>query len=1222
MASGMEEDQPAWAADVETYVSVDRASAVSDEDRDEAAGRIVQLLVSGALTFLDLLRGMETCLVTTDEPRRARGVLLLAECVAGYAGDDETVAGGARPLPGGAASLLSQYFASKLEDFAVLRAALAGCTALLRATATVDGAPGRSAPAVSHDNATEMADRFFDAVHVPSLVQADRQRSYQFLLALVSHPAAAADGPPLGSASPAEQIESVVAACDGEKDPRNVLLLCELWTALPRAFCGFDGRERSVATIAKTAAADVEQKVAKRRAAFASAAEELYDVVAAYFPVSFRPPPGDSVRVTREQLAATLRGAMCASGDFAPWAVPHVLESLAPDKKPQTLDDALATLMACGAAFGTRGMSPHVRNVWSRLRNLLLHPPAGPELTAEGTARWATRAFASEWGGAELVALALADPCLKDAAQALRGEGGDAMEVDGTGNGGGGCCGGSGEREGRVEGGSGGGCCGGSGDGAAEGAAAAAADVTRRGHALVAGAGRIIGAIAAAGPEPAAAAMSLGLAPLLDAAGLGPAGETARARPGAGPLGLVLATPAACGALDGALGGANAPSDASPVAVLGDVGARLVGLFAAAAAKRIEGTSALRVEEEKKPEPGAAANEKEAEEEEEGSQDNGGILGVAGLRTLLSFPAGTGLPGEDGARAALNALVDASLEPDASAVDADLDPRTDLRVRAGEALAAAAASKVDLAVAAATVKTAVPRLCAACDGDAASLALIALARVSAASADARRVAVTTLWSRLGGARRPDPVWTKPLWKDFVDAMAGSVPKTASSGSGSVLGMLQSVALDPSTAAGGGEEDAAARDIAATMRSETALGTGNDADACRLIRAATAALGDVHQVGVLADAAGEIMSGGPCFRAACAAVAGLRVSPGKSTDFPNCENLVRRLVSRAVLPGGDEDDARSATEALSSLIHKLGASGALGPRSGLTAAVDAGLTGSLHAAAGVAAVGATLRALAARADPAAAELAADLVAALSSPSREAAAGAARAFGVAMSPGGGGPGLTRECHGSEKKLFRQRFFTQTVPAVMAAIEPSSRSGHATTNPDHRPAHLSALVQLARHAPISAVLQSGDSILPVLAEAINALADQSTPFADKDALAGGITMTAAFLSDPRGRDTLALHAEEHAGAIIGALCRIGSSAARKPLGSLAGSPTLSLVVRETALDALVAATSLPFSVVYPHRKAVERASVAALDDPKRVVRFAAARCREAWLLLGKQT
>ena len=66
----------------------------------------------------------------------------------------------------------------------------------------------------------------------------------------------------------------------------------------------------------------------------------------------------------------------------------------------------------------------------------------------------------------------------------------------------------------------------------------------------------------------------------------------------------------------------------------------------------------------------------------------------------------------------------------------------------------------------------------------------------------------------------------------------------------------------------------------------------------------------------------------------------------------------------------------------------------------------------------------------------------------------------------------------------------------------------------------------------------------------------------------------------------------------------------------------PAVPMDVRETALDALVAATSLPFSAVYPQRKAVERASVAALDDPKRRVRFAAGRCREVWLALGTQT
>ena len=65
-------------------------------------------------------------------------------------------------------------------------------------------------------------------------------------------------------------------------------------------------------------------------------------------------------------------------------------------------------------------------------------------------------------------------------------------------------------------------------------------------------------------------------------------------------------------------------------------------------------------------------------------------------------------------------------------------------------------------------------------------------------------------------------------------------------------------------------------------------------------------------------------------------------------------------------------------------------------------------------------------------------------------------------------------------------------------------------------------------------SGTLEAGELVARARLEAINALADQSTPFADKDALAGGILLTAAFLSDPRGRDTLALHAEEHAGAL----------------------------------------------------------------------------------------
>ena len=51
---------------------------------------------------------------------------------------------------------------------------------------------------------------------------------------------------------------------------------------------------------------------------------------------------------------------------------------------------------------------------------------------------------------------------------------------------------------------------------------------------------------------------------------------------------------------------------------------------------------------------------------------------------------------------------------------------------------------------------------------------------------------------------------------------------------------------------------------------------------------------------------------------------------------------------------------------------------------------------------------------------------------------------------------------------------------------------------------------------------------------------------------------------------------------------------------------------------MEALVAATSLPFAAVYPQRRAVAAAATKALDDPKRRVRRAAAKCREVWLAL----
>ena len=377
----MDAAPPAWGQHVDVFTSPDRNTP--EADRARALGAIAALLDAGSVTFLDLLRGMESCLVTTDDARRARGVLLLAEAVAGYGA---RTGGRARALPAPAAELLAQFFASKLEDFAVIRAALMGCTSLLNARAS--SSSGESEAVVTHATATTMADRLFEAVHVPSLAQADRRRSYEMLVALIRHPDASSPaGPPLGSCSPAEQIESLVAACDGEKDPRNVLLVCELWKHIPAAFCG------ESETLRRTEFRDSENHSEREslrpsdahRAAFAAAAEELYDVVAAYFPVSFRPPPGDTIKVTHEQLASTLRDAMCASPVYAPWAVPHVLESVDPEKPRARRRRARHTRrLRRGVREDNHATAPQRRLV--RAEGRPAAPPAGEDLDAEGAA--------------------------------------------------------------------------------------------------------------------------------------------------------------------------------------------------------------------------------------------------------------------------------------------------------------------------------------------------------------------------------------------------------------------------------------------------------------------------------------------------------------------------------------------------------------------------------------------------------------------------------------------------------------------------------------------------------------------------------------------------------------------------------------------------------------------------------------------------------------------
>ena len=448
-------------------------------------------------------------------------------------------------------------------------------------------------------------------------------------------------------------------------------------------------------------------------------------------------------------------------------------------------------------------------------------------------------------------------------------------------------------------------------------------------------------------------------------------------------------------------------------------------------------------------------------------------------------------------------------------------------------------------------------------------------------------------------------------------------------------------------------------------------------ACRLARAATAAcdadaqaplLAAAEAVALAADARssvaatelrregeagahGETAVGDVSFRVAAAVFVGARPDATYPRDADAgtavASALARLATRRAYRAQSDtrdllvgEQNARArdvavplaAAHALASLVLKRGGSGALGAEGGSAAATAAGVAspeslGSVGSI-GARAAGGVLRALAARGDPAERALARRLVAALAHDDPRVAAGAARALGEAMSPRGGGAGATRACHGFERPLFRQRFFAQTLPDVLAALAAAPAGEPAELSSSSRAARRTSRRWCTWRATRRRRLRSSSASGRCLCSPRRRRRSRRGARRSPTRTRSPRRWCSSRRSSPTRAAERALeaHADAHAGAMLGALRTLagagGEGKGRERAVRDEPSVIVGMEVRETALEALVAAISLPFAAVYPHRRAVAAAATAALDDPKRRVRRAAARCREVWLALDAKS
>ncbi len=114
----------------------------------------------------------------------------------------------------------------------------------------------------------------------------------------------------------------------------------------------------------------------------------MFDSVFCYFPITFRPPPDDPYRITAQDLKSRLRDCIAASGDFAPFTFPQLIDKL--DSTSLSVKvcgpslftfalliilqkDVLQTMASCAASYSVTQLSKYSVTLWDSLKYEILN---------------------------------------------------------------------------------------------------------------------------------------------------------------------------------------------------------------------------------------------------------------------------------------------------------------------------------------------------------------------------------------------------------------------------------------------------------------------------------------------------------------------------------------------------------------------------------------------------------------------------------------------------------------------------------------------------------------------------------------------------------------------------------------------------------------------------------------------------------------------------------
>lgn len=244
------------------------------------------------------------------------------------------------------ATVLLQFYLSRLDDQPSVADLLRGVNLLLQANL------------VSKTEQIEIPEKILAELNVQSHPQNTRYSVFLIFAYLLENNV---EGLRKGNQS--EFITKFIHCMDGEKDPRNLILLFKLARLIVLHL-------------------DFTEKV-----------QDLFEVAFCYFPIAFRPPPEDIYRITPEDLKMGLKDLVSATPIFAIHALPVVLEKLT-STSANAKKDSMDVISACLPTYTIQPFIPHIPEIWSCLKTCVaLNAEDATELAALTCIRDITKAF-------------------------------------------------------------------------------------------------------------------------------------------------------------------------------------------------------------------------------------------------------------------------------------------------------------------------------------------------------------------------------------------------------------------------------------------------------------------------------------------------------------------------------------------------------------------------------------------------------------------------------------------------------------------------------------------------------------------------------------------------------------------------------------------------------------------------------------------------------------